>query len=312
MGVAIVFVYDYHADSKSIAQLHFSNEQPFGKQHRSSQHFHHHSPTQIPEKVVWGYIIQIATGLKAIHDQGLACRVIDLSTLLVTSDRRIRLNCCGIMDVIAPMGDQRIPGEQLRDLANFGRYMLCLAANSQEPLHDPVRWLEIIKRRPGNLGGALSYLINLEQNPTRSVNEFLANISDIMVTYVDSSLQYRSLQLGSDNSYNDHLEGYLSRELENARLVRLLTKMGFINERPEFDHNPQWHESGDRFLLKLFRDYVFHQVNDIGEPVVDLAHVLACLNKLDAGTEERIMLVSRDEQACFIATYKEVFVFPLK
>jgi len=107
-------------------------------------------------------------------------------------------------------------------------------------------------------------------------------------------------------SNNDHLEGYLSRELENARLVRLLTKMGFINERPEFDHNPQWHESGDRFLLKLFRDYVFHQVNDVGDPVVDLAHVLACLNKLDAGTEEKIMLVSRDEQACFIVTYKEV------
>src|SRR5579859_1656770 len=82
--------------------------------------------------------------------------------------------------------------------------------------------------------------------------------------------------------------------------------MGFINERPEFEHNPQWHETGDRFLLKLFRDYVFHQVNDVGDPVVDLAHVLSCLNKLDAGTEERIMLVSRDEQACFIVTYKEV------
>jgi PAB-dependent poly(A)-specific ribonuclease subunit 3 len=110
----------------------------------------------------------------------------------------------------------------------------------------------------------------------------------------------------TNRSYNDHLEAYLSRELENARLVRLLTKMGFINERPEFEHNPQWHETGDRFLLKLFRDYVFHQVNDAGDPVVDLAHVLSCLNKLDAGTEERVMLVSRDEQACFIVTYKEV------
>jgi PAB-dependent poly(A)-specific ribonuclease subunit 3 len=86
--------------------------------------------------------------------------------------------------------------------------------------------------------------------------------------------------------------------------------MGFINERPEFEHNPQWHETGDRFLLKLFRDYIFHQVNDAGDPVVDLAHVLSCLNKLDAGTEERIMLVSRDEQACFIVTYKEVPPLP--
>jgi PAB-dependent poly(A)-specific ribonuclease subunit 3 len=85
--------------------------------------------------------------------------------------------------------------------------------------------------------------------------------------------------------------------------------MGFINERPEYENSPQWRESGDRVLLKLFRDYVFHQVSDAGEPVVDLAHVLACLNKLDAGTDERIMLVSRDELACFIVTYKEVFPF---
>ena len=102
------------------------------------------------EKVVWGYIVQIATGLKTIHDQNLACRVMDLSTLLVTSDRRIRLNCCGIMDVIAPMGEQRIPMEKLRDLTNFGRYMLCIAAGTQEALHDPSRWIDqIIQRKTG-------------------------------------------------------------------------------------------------------------------------------------------------------------------
>lgn len=32
----------------------------------------------------------------------------------------------------------------------------------------------------------------------------------------------------------DTLEAELMRELENGRLVRLLTKFGFINERPEF------------------------------------------------------------------------------
>ncbi len=32
----------------------------------------------------------------------------------------------------------------------------------------------------------------------------------------------------------DFLEGELMSELENARLVRLLTKFGFINERPEY------------------------------------------------------------------------------
>ena len=32
----------------------------------------------------------------------------------------------------------------------------------------------------------------------------------------------------------DRLEAELMSELENGRLVRLLTKMGFINERPEY------------------------------------------------------------------------------
>ena len=192
-SIAIVFVYDYHADSKSLFQIHFSNDSPYNKPHTRFPHHHQQSlHPPIPEKLLWAYIIQIATGLKTIHDQGLACRVLDLSTLLVTSDRRVRLNCCGIMDVIAPMSEARIPGEKLMDLTNFGRYVLCLAANTLEALHDPGRWLEMVKRRGGggNLGGALSYLVNLEQNSTRNINEFLANVSDVLVTYVDASLQY--------------------------------------------------------------------------------------------------------------------------
>lgn len=35
-------------------------------------------------------------------------------------------------------------------------------------------------------------------------------------------------------SANDRLETELGSELENGRLVRLLCKFGFINERPEY------------------------------------------------------------------------------
>lgn len=44
--------------------------------------------------------------------------------------------------------------------------------------------------------------------------------------------------------------------------------------------DPKWSETGDRYLLKLFRDYVFHQVDENGKPIVDIAHVLTCLNKV--------------------------------
>ncbi|KAL1738945.1 hypothetical protein HDZ31DRAFT_69456, partial [Schizophyllum fasciatum] len=98
----------------------------------------------------------------------------------------------------------------------------------------------------------------------------------------------------------------LRGELENARLVRLMTLFGFITERPEFARDPRWSETGDRYIIKLFRDYVFHQVDEHGNPVISMSHVLTCMNKLDAGSDERVMLVARDEQSCLVVTYKEI------
>lgn len=52
--------------------------------------------------------------------------------------------------------------------------------------------------------------------------------------------------------------------------------------------DPTWAETGDRYMLKLFRDYVFHQVTEDGRPWLDMSHVVQCLNKLDAGASEKV------------------------
>ncbi|KKY20418.1 putative polybinding protein-dependent poly [Diplodia seriata] len=111
-----------------------------------------------------------------------------------------------------------------------------------------------------------------------------------------------------DNTFHaeDTLTSNLGRELENGRMVRLMAKLNLINERPEFENNPQWSETGERYYLKLFRDYVFHQVDASGHPVVDLGHVISCLNKLDVGSDEKISLVSRDEQNVLVVSYREI------
>ena len=44
----------------------------------------------------------------------------------------------------------------------------------------------------------------------------------------------------------DSTEGSLAKECENGRIARLLFKLGFINERPEYALAPQWAETGDR------------------------------------------------------------------
>ena len=42
----------------------------------------------------------------------------------------------------------------------------------------------------------------------------------------------------------------------------------------------EWSETGDRYLLKLFRDYVFHQVTETGAAWIDFAQIVSTLNKV--------------------------------
>ena len=64
--------------------------------------------------------------------------------------------------------------------------------------------------------------------------------------------------------------------------------------------------AGDRYLIKLFRDFVFHQVNEAGGPLLDWGHVIEALNKLDLGVSEKIMLLSRDEMSMLLVSYADI------
>ena len=83
-------------------------------------------------------------------------------------------------------------------------------------------------------------------------------------------------------------------------------KLGFMNERPEYARAPQWSETGDRYVLKLFRDFVFHQCLADGAPVLDAGHVVSALNKLDQGDQEQMMLSSRDNKDLLVVSFSDV------
>ena len=76
-------------------------------------------------------------------------------------------------------------------------------------------------------------------------------------------------------------------------VYRLLTKLGTVVDRTELNLDTAWAETGDRYMLKLFRDYVFHQVMEDGRPFLDMAHVIACLNRLDAGVPDKVRRTNR-------------------
>ena len=109
--------------------------------------------------------------------------------------------------------------------------------------------------------------------------------------------------MASGDALHNHLRG----EYESTRLLRLMFKLQHVNERPEFARDSQWSETGDRYILKLFRDYVFHQVHaENGSPMLDSGHVITALNKLDCGDPERILLSSRDNKDLLVVSYADV------
>ena len=284
---SLIFVTDYHPFSKTLAEKHLAGG--------SRLQGRHNAP--ISEQVLWGYMTQLANALKAIHSNGLAARVIEPTKILLTGNNRIRLNACAIMDVVQFEAQKPMADLQRQDLVNFGQLIVILGANSVNASHNPAKAMEYFARAYSpQLKNSVFWLLNAMQgDQERNIDIFIAGISTQLMSTFDSALHL-----------DDQLNLELGRELENGRLVRLMTKLNLINERPEYEHDQQWSENGERYFLKLFRDYVFHQVDAQGEPVVDLGHVISCLNKLDAGTDEMIALVSRDEQNCFIVSYKEL------
>ncbi|KAJ5385505.1 Zinc finger CCCH-type [Penicillium concentricum] len=285
---SLIFVTDYHPLSKTLADQHLS---------AANGRFPTRPNAHIPEQILWGYMTQIANGLKAIHASGLAARVLEPSKVLITAKTRIRINACAILDVVQFDTQRTVADLQRQDLVNFGQMIVTLGANSPTVIHNPTKAMEHFTRAYSpQLKNSVFWLLNgLQKDQERTIDTFITGISSQLMSTFDSALHL-----------DDQLTSDLGRELENGRLVRLISKLGLINERPEYELDQRWSESGERYFLKLFRDYVFHSVDSQGDAVTDLAHIITCMNKLDAGTEEKIHLISRDEQSCLIVSYKEV------
>lgn len=68
-----------------------------------------------------------------------------------------------------------------------------------------------------------------------------------------------------------------------------------------------WSETGDRYMLKLFRDYLFHAVTPDGRPWLDQAHLVHCLNQLDGGSSAKVNLYVIAAQSSF--DYHTIIVY---
>ena len=226
---ALVVAYAYHPNAKTLFEAHVKPKPPpqptyqqpvyYGAQQRRQQQA---QQQVLPERMLWSYIIQIASAIKKAHERGQAVRMIDVTKILVTGQNRVRIGSCGVIDVLLYDTQQDMAYLQQEDLIMFGRLIFTLCTNNVAAAnHNQLqKSIETVKRLYSADVGNLAF--GLCSKMTRGIDQVLEIIRGRMLSEHDEALMAC-----------DRLEGELVGELENARLVRLMCKFGFINERPE-------------------------------------------------------------------------------
>jgi len=277
-------VYDYHPGAETLEKHLFSNQ-----------------IAHVPEYIVWSFVCQLVSALAIIHNHGLACRTLSTSKILLTGQSRVRLNCCGILDT-SGCDRAKIQASQVEDLNCLGRVIVTLCcripfAHTSSSPQAVVKYLERVSALYSpEVAHLLQYLMDPQalgiQPNSQSAAELLPMISGHLLSEADNL-----------RSWGDMLQSDMSKLLENGRLFRLIAKICFVTERPNHVFDPNWSETGDRFIVKLFHDFVFNQTMEDRTPLIDLSHVVDALNKLDQGSNEKILLLSRDEQTMIVSRY---------
>ena len=255
----------------------------------------------LPENVIWSIVTQILSGVRAVHNAGMACRDLGPSRVLLTGRHRAKLACAGVVHALEPSPSPvPLADQQFEDLLWVGRLTICLSTMSLQGLADLQSSIQFMQNRYSN------ELISFALHPFKlqHANQ-RCNIYDLL------ALASQALLAENDALYaqTDGLEEHLARMYDCDRMFRLMSKMSLICERPPppgVKPADSWSETDDRYVIKLFRDYVFHQVDDRGKPVVDFGHVIDCLNKLDAGSHERLLLAARDGKSFLVVSYEDV------
>ena len=275
---ALYFVHDYYPGAKSLRDAYLDGRSP-----------------PLPEAAVWSAAVQLAGALRAVHAAGLAFRGLDAGHVLVTGKGRLRVAGAGVLDALEADSKKPAAEQAAADVLSLGHLLLQLATRSPAPHRSQEHIRVHLQAVSTTYSPALTGLIfDLLSRPAT-----VADLDAVLAPHVWAE----AAALGDHADAQDEL---LAREADNGRLLRTLVKLGCVNERPAADGDAAWSETGERYLLKLYRDYVFHQVADDGRPVLDAAHMVDSLHRLDRGTADRILLSSRDGASLLVASYAQL------
>lgn len=260
------------------------------------------------EPLLWSIVLQIASALKAIHSAGLAVQTLDLSTVLISPSNRVYLNSCGLADILSLPEGTSVDVAQQKDLRDLGKILKSILFIN--PVNRQLAPQSGSSSGRAGKGSVIKVAPGPSYSPSfRELFNYLNHKMPIFVS-VGDILRLAGPQmfaeLDASREESDALHDNLKLELANGRLARLLCKMNLVTQRANAGGDSEWSETGERYLIKLFCDYVFCLVDGDGKAVTDMAHVIGNLNKLDAGSSEKVMLMSQDEKSCLVVTYKEI------
>ena len=277
---------DYHPGACTLEQLYINPLKEGG---------HLEEKPELSEEMIWSYLVQMVCALKAIHSAGLYIGPVAMhpSKILVCSPDRIRFGFLGVSDVlVGQQGPIDVQAAQLLDLSALGSLILmlaCAAKNERASLD------QMIVSYSRDLCHVVAGLIASHKGGFQSWRNVAAALGPRLLD-----------EIGSNQSSVDTIAMEMTKEVENGRIARFLMKLNTVVDRAELMGDTRWAETGDRYLLKLFRDFLFHQVDDQGQPLNDWGMAIDAINKTDAGLNEKVMLLSRDETSMLVVSYADI------
>jgi PAB-dependent poly(A)-specific ribonuclease subunit 3 len=160
---------------------------------------------------------------------------------------RFYVNATGIVDALEFEARKSLEVLQMEDIRQLGRLILSMATNTEITASTDAQsfanceryFLQTYSRELHNLS------LTLIRSPSPPN---IVEVSRALSGRLWDEWDHTQMSL-------QRTERALSSEYESGRALRLLLKLGFVNERPEFGPNRRWAQSGDCYVLTLFRDY---------------------------------------------------------
>ena len=257
---AVFFVHHYHAGSMTLHERFFKHGQGQGG-------------VPLPEPLIWSCAVQLVSAIRAVHGNNLAVRTLQLNHILCTPENsmpmssfgmyglpklRLRINCVGIIDVLEFEARKGLEELQIVDMRALGCILLSMTTGTEINVNDIFNRNNTSQQQAQIL---MEYFQFVQTNYSREMYILIhsllnPNVPPSNIRTIAASLAMRAFD-ELDVAYDciDERHGSLTGIYESGRALRLMMKLAFVNERPEFGIDPNWSESGDCYILKLFRDF---------------------------------------------------------